>query len=46
MGPVRNAYKISVIRLEGKRPFRRPRHIWKEQRENRKEKLFTQKSIH
>jgi hypothetical protein len=26
---MRNAYKILVGKPEGKRPLRRPRHIWK-----------------
>jgi hypothetical protein len=28
MGEMRNAYKILVRKLEGKRPLGRPRHRW------------------
>jgi hypothetical protein len=28
MGETRNAYRILVGKLEGKRPLRRPRHRW------------------
>jgi hypothetical protein len=28
MGEKRNAYKILVGRPKGKRPLRRPRHVW------------------
>jgi hypothetical protein len=28
MGEIRNVYKILVEKPEGKRPLRRPRHIW------------------
>jgi hypothetical protein len=30
MGEMRNAYQISVRKLEGKKPLRRPRHIWED----------------
>jgi hypothetical protein len=30
MGEMRNAYKILVIRPEGKRPFGRPRRRWED----------------
>jgi hypothetical protein len=30
MGEMRNVYKISVGKHEGKRPFRKPRHTWEE----------------
>jgi hypothetical protein len=30
MGDMRNAYKISVGKPEGKRPLRRPRHRWED----------------
>jgi hypothetical protein len=28
MGKMRNAYKILVVKPEGKRPLARPRHRW------------------
>jgi len=30
MGEMRNAYKILVRKLEGKRPLRRPRYRWED----------------
>jgi hypothetical protein len=30
MGKMRNAYKVLVGKSEGKRPLRRPRHIWED----------------
>jgi hypothetical protein len=30
MGEMRNAYKIFVGKLEGKRPLGRPRRIWRD----------------
>jgi hypothetical protein len=30
MGEMRNAYKILIRKLEGKRPLRRPRCRWKD----------------
>jgi hypothetical protein len=30
MGEMRNAYKILVRNLEGKKPFRRPRHRYED----------------
>jgi hypothetical protein len=30
MGEVRGAYRILVVRSEGRRPLRRPRHRWED----------------
>jgi hypothetical protein len=34
MGEIRNACKLQVLKPEGKRPFGRPRHRWKDIRMN------------
>jgi len=30
MGEMKNVYKMLVSKCEGKRPFGKPRHIWKD----------------
>jgi hypothetical protein len=30
MGDMRDVYKVFIVKPEGKRPLRRPRHRWKD----------------